>query len=166
MRTDPLTSRAPSIDRARAELGRARRRFKSQPPALRWSLGLAGLAGVVALTYAATATQEPAVCLVRSGEKFAADDRLRVCNALDRLHIRYRVDDLNRVEVPAARLDAANDAVAKLAIGPRPFSEIDRQAETASLLDPVGAQRQRDERAVSAKLEEMIRPMEIGRAHV
>ena len=167
MRTETSTSRAPTIDRMRAELARARRRFKAQPTPLRWSIGLAALAAGVVLTYAATNSPASAVGFVRSGDRFAADDRIKVCNALDKLHVRYRVDELNRVEVSAAQLDAANDAIAKLSVGPRPFSEIDQAADTPSLLDSIGAQKQRDERAISAKLEEMIRPMDgVVSAHV
>ena len=167
MRTDTPTPRAPTVDRMRAEFARARRRFKAQPPALRWSLGLALAAALVALSYASTGTTAPAGSFVRSGERFAADDKITVCNALDRLHIRYHVDDQNRIEVAAAQLDAANDAVAKLSVGPRSIADIDQGLSNPSLWDSPSTALLRQDRATCAKLEEMIRPIDgVVSAHV
>ncbi len=167
MRTETAsTNRTSTVDRMRAELGRARKRFKAQPTAVRWAVGLAAITAIVALTYATTGTPAPSGSFVRSGERFAADDRIAVTNALDRLHIRYQVDRQGRIEIAVAQLDAANDAVAKLGVGPRTFSEIEGSL-TASPWDSPTAALQRQERATCAKLEEMIRPIDgVISAHV
>ena len=168
MRTETPTTRSPAVDRLRAEFGRARRRFKSQPPGLRWSLGLAALAALVALTYAATGgAPTPTVSYVRSGDRFSADDLITVCRALNAKHLRYRVDDRSRVEVAVDQLDAANDVVSKLDVGPRSLTNIIEQVAGSSPWDGPSEKDLRRERALTATLEEMIRPMDgVVSAHV
>ncbi len=166
MRTDLPTTRASASERLRAELARVRRRFKSRPPALRWSLGLAALAVLVALAYVSSSTPGPSVALVRSGERFAADDLIAVGKALELKHIRYQIDDRRRIEVAADQLDAANDVIAKLDIGPRPLSTIGKDLD-GGLLTSIREREEHRERAKCATLEEMIRPIEgVVAAHV
>ena len=88
MRTDPPITRAATADRLRAELARARRRFKAQPSGLRWAVTALAVAALVALGYATSGTSAPAGVYVRSGERFAADELITVRRALDRAHLR------------------------------------------------------------------------------
>jgi flagellar biosynthesis/type III secretory pathway M-ring protein FliF/YscJ len=168
MRTDTPTARAAAVDRLRAGFARTRRRLGSQPVALRWSLGLAGLVALAALVYAAAAgTSTAAGGYVRSGERFSSDDLVTIRRALDARHIRYSVDEKKRVEVAADRLDEANEVVAKLEVGRRSLSEIEKWAADSDVWSSLSTRDQRHDQAVNEALGEMIRSMEgVVSAHV
>ena len=158
MRTDSPKTAAPAVARLRAEFARARRRLASRPPALRWSLGLAGLAALVALAYALNgATTATPPSYVRSGDSFSKDDLLTVTHALDAKHIHYVVDTRNRVQVAADSFDAATDVISKLGVGPRSLSDIEKWAAESGLMDTLDSKDRRKEQATNAALGAMIR---------
>lgn len=167
MRTDSPKTAAPAVARLRAEFARARRRLASRPPALRWSLGLAALAALLALAYALNGTTTAAISYVRSGDPFSNDDLIAVTHALNAKHIDYQIDSRNRVVVAPDRVAEADEVVAKSGIGPRSLSEIDKWAGESSLMDTMDTRDQRREQAANARLGAMIGRMDgIVAAHV
>ena len=160
MRIDTPSSPITAVARVRAELGRTRRRLANQSPALRWSLGLAAAAALVGLVYAVTVPATPLGVFVRSGEQFPSDDLISISHALDAKSLPYHVDGHNRVEVAAGRLDEANGVIAKLEVGTRPLSEIERKAAESSPWDTFWDREQRKEKAHDDKLGAMIGRMD------
>lgn len=145
-----------------AEVGRARRRFAARPAALRWSIGLAAVALLVALGYAVsigTTTTDDYV-LLRPGGRFSADDRLAIQNAFDIKHIRYQIDGKNRVEVAADQISEAHDALAKLAIGRKRLPDILKEELQDNLFDLPRTRERREAQARNEYLERLILPID------
>jgi len=158
MRFDTPTTPAEVTRRVRSGLGRLGRRLSAQPPASRWALGLAGAVGLAALGYSATAPAPQASgVFLRPAERFSTDDLVSVRRALDDKHVTYRVDSLNRVEVSFDQIDAANDALGKVDVGPRSVREIERKAAETTVWDLPSMREQRHDRAESDRIAEMIR---------
>jgi len=160
MRTDSASTHAPVLDRVRAEFARARRRLAKQPQPLRWGLVLGALAVAAALVYAASGPAIPSGGFLRSGEAFSSDSLTAIRRELSTKHIPCEVDGRNRVRVALDQLDAANDAVAKLGVGPRTFAAIDDKAFGSSIWDTPTDREQRQEQAANERLAAMILPMD------
>ena len=65
------------------------------------------------------------------GRSFSSDDLITIFKALDAKAISYRPDD-RKIEVAAEQYDQAVALLAKLDVGPRPFSEIREGSRVAA----------------------------------
>ncbi len=167
MRIDAPSPLAQAAARLRVPLERARRRLSPLLSGFGWALGATVLVVLVALAYAATFTTTNPAGLVRSGERFAADDLLKVCRALDAKSVAYRINDSRQVEVASDRLDEANTLVAKLDVGPRPLDEIDRDALETPVWASLSNNDRRQELAANERLAALIQRLDgVIRAHV
>jgi flagellar M-ring protein FliF len=120
----------------RAQVDRVRRSVMSQRPAVRWIIaGLAVIGLTSAVYWAATSYTNLGVRYLVSGRRFSSDDLIKVCSALDKQRLNYRVDDSRRVEVAADQYDQAADVVAKLDFGQRPIGEIREESYASWFLD-------------------------------
>jgi flagellar M-ring protein FliF len=164
MRTDTPPTTSSPVARLRAEFARARRRLAERAPgwsrglAARWSgrwplvLATSAVVAVVALVAfsATSSTTSPGVFL-RSGYRYSRDDLASIRRALDGKHVLYRIDD-GRVEIAAEKIEEANEVVAKLEVGPRSLSEIEKGALESNLLDTPGVKEQRAQQARNNEL--------------
>jgi flagellar M-ring protein FliF len=120
----------------RAQVDRLRRSVMSRRPVVRWSMVLLTVVGLTSMVYwAATSFTSLGVRYLISGRRFSSDDLIKICSALDKQRLNYRVDDSRRVEVAADQYDQAADIVAKLEIGQRPIGDIREQSYMSSFLD-------------------------------
>ena len=120
----------------RAQVDRVRRSVMSQRPLVRWGVALLVLIGITSAIYwAATSYSTLNVRYLVSGRRFSSDDLIKVCTALDKQRVSYRVDDSRRVEVAADQYDQAADVVAKLDLGQRPIGDIREQSYMPYFLD-------------------------------
>ena len=124
----------------RAQVDRVRRSVMSQRLASRDGASLFVLVVVgstSAIYWAATSFSTLGVRYLVSGRSgFSVPTTLiKVCSALDKQRVSYRVDDSRRVEVAADQYDQAADVVAKLEIGKRPIGDIREQSYISSFLD-------------------------------
>ncbi len=157
MRTDhPLSANAINA-RVRVQVARARQLLREQSPPIRLGLGLVVLALLGAVVYLSIPNNSE-TAFVRSGERFAPDELLKVGPELQRKHIKYQVDE-GRIAVETDQLDEANDLVAKLGVGERPLDELQNPPGGNTLfVDP----KERDKRERSLRnqyLAGMIRRM-------
>jgi flagellar M-ring protein FliF len=121
---DRLNSTA-AVARLRAQVDRLRHRVMASRPMVRWSLALAVILALVAVSYwGASSLTTFGVRYLASERKFSSDDLLKVCNALDKQLIQYRVDEQRRVEVAADQFAEAAELVSKLDLGQHPIDEI------------------------------------------
>jgi flagellar biosynthesis/type III secretory pathway M-ring protein FliF/YscJ len=108
---------------------------------------------VAAVAYYQIGVPAPAGAFVRSGAAFSDDDVIAISQALDAKHLPFRVVDDGRIEVSADRLDDANDAIAKLEVGPRRLDDIEKKrAENWRLLDTPDDRLERAEKAHAERL--------------
>ena len=108
----------------------------SRRPAVRWGVALLVVDRLTSAIYwAATSLTTLGVRYLVSGRRFSSDDLIKVCSALDKQRVSYRVDDSRRVEVAADQFDQAADVVAKLEIGQRPIGDIREQSYISIFLD-------------------------------
>jgi flagellar biosynthesis/type III secretory pathway M-ring protein FliF/YscJ len=158
MRTENASPLVSTLARLRARLSRLGARA---PVGLgRWPIVLAALVAMVSMGYVAIGTGKPAGGFVRSGERFSADDLTTIKRALATGKVPFAVDAQGRVEVATDRLDDANGIVAKLDVGPRTFSEIDkRMLDQWSILDTSEIKTLRVEQARNDELAQLIRPL-------
>jgi flagellar M-ring protein FliF len=120
----------------RAQVDHFQRSLRSRRPAVRWSLALLAVIGLTAMMYwAATSFTTLGSRHLLLERRFSSDDLIKVCTALDKQRLNYRVDDSRRVEVAADQFDQAADVVAKLDLGQRPLSDIREQSYTSWFLD-------------------------------
>ncbi len=120
----------------RAQVDRVRRSVMSQRPAIRWGVALLVVIGLTSGVYwAATSYSTLGVRYLVSGRRFSSDDLIKVCAALDKQRVSYRVDDSRRVEVAADQYEQAAEVVAKLEIGQRPIGDIREQSYISSFLE-------------------------------
>ncbi len=163
MRTDipnVTSTAARTVAKVRAEYQRARRRFLARPPALRWSIALAVLAAFGGLTYAAATglpTSSTTYVALRSGTRFSSDDLIAITKALDAKHLDYRFDHQNHVEVAVDQASDANDALAKLDVGPKRLNDIRKEALASNVFDPMGVGEERRKQAANEFLETTLR---------
>jgi flagellar M-ring protein FliF len=120
----------------RAQVDRLGRSVMARRPAVRWSAALLAVVSLTSMVYwAATSFTTLGVRYLVSGRQFSSDDLIKVCSALDKQRLNYRVDDSRRVEVAAEQFDQAADVVAKLQLGQRPLGDIREEFNTFSVLD-------------------------------
>ena len=120
----------------RAQVDRVRRSVMSQRPAVRWSIAVLVVIGLTSAIYWAAASYSTlGVRYLVSGRRFSSDDLIKVCTALDKQRVNYRVDDSRRVEVAADQYDQAADVVAKLEFGQRPIGDIRDSLISPDFLD-------------------------------
>ena len=120
----------------RAQVDRLGRSVMARRPVVRWSVALLAVVGLTSMMYwAATSFTTLGVRYLVSGRRFSSDDLIKVCSALDKQRLNYRVDDSRRVAVEADQFDQAADVVAKLQLGQRPLGDIREEFNTFSVLD-------------------------------
>jgi flagellar M-ring protein FliF len=120
----------------RAQVDRLGRSVMARRPVVRWSAALLAVVSLTSMMYwAATSFTTLGVRYLVSGRQFSSDDLIKVCSALDKQRLNYRVDDSRRVEVAAEQFDQAADVVAKLQLGQRPLGDIREEFNTFSVLD-------------------------------
>ena len=118
----------------RAQVDHFRRSVMSQRPAVRWGMLLLVVIGLTSAIYwAAASFSTLSVRYLVSGRRFSSDDLIKVCSALDKQRVNYRVDDSRRVEVASDQYDQAADVVAKLDFGQRPIGDIREQSNLPSI---------------------------------
>jgi flagellar M-ring protein FliF len=124
MRTfDRLSSTAP-LAWWRSGVDRFRRAMMARSPAIRASLILALVLGLVAVAYWATMALVPTgTRYLASGRLFSSDDLTRIRQAFDEKGIPYRVED-RKIEIAADQYDQAVAEFAKLHVGSPSFEEI------------------------------------------
>ena len=72
----------------------------AQRPAVKWGLALAVFLALAAVSYwGAGSLSNLGVRYLASSKRFSSDDLIKVCRALDKQRIAYRVDEQRRVEV-------------------------------------------------------------------
>ena len=141
----------------RAQVDRVRRSVMSQRPAVRWGVALLVVIGLTSAIYwAATSYSTLSVRYLVSGRRFSSDDLIKVCSALDKQRVNYRVDDSRRVEVAADQYDQAADVVAKLDFGQRPIGDIREQSYMPRFLESSGDRENRQHLAREKIIEGLI----------
>jgi flagellar M-ring protein FliF len=150
MRAETLSPIAWAIHRVRGQT----RRLADRAPASswRWLIGLAALALVAGLVFFQVGTATPTGAFVRSGTRFSDDDVIAISQALDAKHLPFRIVDDGRIEVSADRLDDANDAIAKLDVGPRRLDDIEKKRTDWNLLETPDDKLERAEKARAEQL--------------
>ncbi len=144
--------------RTRALVERLWRPIAVQRPAVRWGLAAAAFLAVGAASYwGAGSLSTSGVRYLASSKRFSSDDLLKICHALDKQRIVYRIDDLKRVEVAGDQFDQAADVVAKLDLGQRPIDVIRDDSGSGSLFwDGPGEREQKEKLKLERMLERLI----------
>ena len=155
---DRPSSGVPFCANTAALVERLWRPIAVQRPAVRWGLAAAAFLAVGAASYwGAGSLSTSGVRYLASSKRFSSDDLLKVCHALDKQRIVYRIDDLKRVEVAGDQFDQAADVVAKLDLGQRPIDEIRDDSGSGSLLwDGPGEREQKEKLKLERMLERLI----------
>ncbi len=157
MRTDNPTSGASAIVRLRAQLNRGRRAFAAQAPLVRWSVGLASVAGLLLVASSATPVA-PTVVNLRAGQRFSLDEISKITRALEAKHIPFRLDEPGRrVEVESDHLSEATDLVSTLDIGPHALDDILSESSKSTVLEGMTEKQQRVLQGRNKMLGAMIR---------
>ena len=92
---------------------------------MKWIVVLAAFLALTAVSYwGAGSLSNLGVRYLASSKRFSSDDLIKVCRALDKQRIAYRVDDQRRVEVSSEQFDQAAEAISKLDLGQHPIDEI------------------------------------------
>jgi flagellar M-ring protein FliF len=155
MRTVERLSPTSALLWLRTPVDRLRRSVMAQRPAVRWGLALGTFLALAAGSYwATTSLATLGVRYLQSKRQFSSDDLIKICRALDKQRIAYKVDEQRRVEVLADQFDQAAEVVAKLELGQRSIDEI-RGDSGGSIWDPPG-ERERKEQLVREKLLERL----------
>ena len=122
----------------RVQVDRFQRSVMSRRPAVRWGLALVVLLSLAPPVYwAAMSLNTVGVRYLVAGRQFSSDDLIKVCTALDKQRLNYRVDDARRVEVAADQFDQAAELVAKIDLGQHPIREIRDDTSLVSIFDPL-----------------------------
>ena len=141
---DRLTSTA-AVARLRAQADRLRRWVMAPRPIVRWGLALAVILALAAASYwGATSLTTFGVRYLASERKFSSDDLIKVCRALDKQLIPYRIDDQRRVEVAGDQFEQAAELVSKLDLGQHPVDEIRSESGTWSFWESAGEREHRE----------------------
>ena len=72
---------------------------------------------------------------LNSGKRFSSEELIKVCRALEKLRVAYRIDDQRRVEVAPGQFEQAAESVAKLELGKLSMDEIRKDQSLASIWD-------------------------------
>jgi hypothetical protein len=152
-RQSPTTALA----RPRAWVERLRRSALVGRPAFRWGLALAAAVGLVAAGYwTVISFSTNGVRYLASQRRFSADDLTKVCRALEKGRITYRVDEQRRVEVAADQFDQADALVANLDLGQRSIDEIRSESSATNIWETPGEREQKKELSREKILERLI----------
>ncbi len=122
-----------ALGRLGSLLQRLRRRVLSWSPAVHWGLAAGTLVILVFLGFlwfGALTTADSAY--LGSGRRYSPDDLVKITRVLERHRFPYRIDDQRRVAVSSEQLEAAEIAINKLPLGPRPPGEIREEQSAGS----------------------------------
>jgi type III secretory pathway lipoprotein EscJ len=115
-----------------------RRSALVQRRSIRWGLAAIAVSTLLLLGYLRTASLSTVESsFLSSGRRFSPDDLIKVCRALDRKQIDYRIDDQRRVVVTGEQFDSAAAVIAKLELGPRSLDELRDQAISSSVWESI-----------------------------
>jgi flagellar M-ring protein FliF len=127
--------------RLRMHGNRLQRSVMAQRPAIRWGVAIAACAfavGLMTVSYwalSSLSTLEARHLL--SGKHFSSEDLIKICRALDRQRVAYRVDEERRVQVGSDQFDQAAELVGKLDLGQHSIDEIrEGSSSWGGFLDP------------------------------
>ncbi len=130
---DRLSFHAP-LSSVRTGMDRLWRAIKARHLAVRVSLILALIVGVVVAGYCAAIVLVPSgTRYLASGRTFSSEDIIKITQALDAKGIFNQVED-RKIEVAAEKYDQAAAVLAKLHIGPMTFDEIRTHTDWLSSL--------------------------------
>src|SRR5262245_27455163 len=139
MRTVDRLSPSSGLRWMLAPLARIWDLVKVWQPAVRWGLAVLAALGVSAAGYwTVTAVSNTGVRYLASQRRFSSDDLIKICRALDKGRVPYRVDEQRRVEVAADQFDQADALVAKLDIGQHSIDEIRNESSEWSIFTTPG----------------------------
>ena len=134
-------SSAVTFARLRALSDRLWRPLAAQRPAVKWGLAVVGFLALAAMSYSgAGSLSNMGVRYLASNRRFSSDDLIKICRALDKQRIAYRVDDQRRVEVASDQFEQAAEAFSKLNLGQHSMTKFARtRARSASGMGPKNA---------------------------
>lgn len=161
MRTIDRLSSIAAVSWLRDGAGRMRRAMMVRHPAVRLALILAPMLIMAAVGYWIAGTLTPSgPRYLAQGRSFSSDDLITIFKALDAKAISYRPDD-RKIAVAAEQYDQAAALLAKLDVGPRPFSEIREGSESLNdLLLTSEDRRQRDRLRSEKMIERLINTLQ------
>jgi len=147
--------------RLRALPDRLWRPLAAQRPAVKWGLAVVGFLALAAVSYwGAGSLSNIGVRYLASSKRFWSDDLIKVCRALDKLRIAYRVDDQRRVEVAADQFDQAAEAVSKLELGQQPIGVIRDDSSSIGFWDGAEERERKEKLRLEKILERLISDQE------
>jgi flagellar M-ring protein FliF len=154
-------SSAVMLARARALWDRLWNPLAAQRPAVKWALALAVFLVLAAVSYwGAGSLSNLGVRYLASSKRFSSDDLIKVCRALDKQRIAYRVDEHRRVEVTSDQFDQAAEAISKLDLGPHPIGEIREDAASIGFWDGPSEREKKEKLKLEKTLEKFISDLE------
>jgi type III secretory pathway lipoprotein EscJ len=132
-----------------------------QRPVVKLGLALAVILALAASSYWALGSlSTSAARYLASSKRFSSDDLIKICRALDKQRISYRVDDQRRVEVTSDQYDQAAETLSKLDLGQHSIDEIQNDLASASVWDGPVEREKKDKRKLERILERLISDLE------
>jgi flagellar M-ring protein FliF len=154
-------SSAVILARARALWDRLWHPLAAQRPAVKWALALAVFVALAMVSYwGAGSLSSLGVRYLASSKRFSSDDLIKVCRALDKQKIVYRVDEQRRVEVGSDQFDQAADAISKLDLGQHPIDEIRNDSTSIGFWDGPSEREKKEKLKLEKILERLISDQE------
>jgi type III secretory pathway lipoprotein EscJ len=137
----------------------------AQRPAIRWSLAMTAVGLAIGSTmlafWALSSLSTVGARHLLAGRRLSSDDLIKVCQALDRHRVVYRVDDERRVQVSADQFNQAAELVAKLDLGQHSIDEIrDGQSSWQRLFEPPNERERKKNLAHEKILERLINQLD------
>jgi flagellar M-ring protein FliF len=124
----------------------------AQRPLVKWGLALTVLLGLAATSYwGAVSLSSPGARYLASSRRFSSDDLLKLCRALDKQRVAYRVDE---------QFDQAAETLSKLDLGQHPIAEIQNDADSVGFWDGPGEREKKEKRKLERILERLISDQE------
>jgi flagellar biosynthesis/type III secretory pathway M-ring protein FliF/YscJ len=153
-------SSAVIIARIRALGDRLWHPLAAQRPVVKWGLALLVFLTLAAVSYwAAGSLSTLGVRYLASSKHFSSDDLIKVCRALDKQRVAYRVDEQRRVEVSADQFDQAAETISKLDLGQHPIGEI-RDEDSTGFWDGPNEREKKEKLKLEKILERLIADQE------
>lgn len=159
-----------SIDRPSSTMTFARLRTLSdrlwrplaaQRPVVKWGLAVVGFLALAAVSFwGAGSLSNLGVRYLASSRRFSSDDLIKICRALDKQRIAYRVDDQRRVEVASDQFEQAAEAFSKLELGQLPIDVIRNESSSIGFWDGAEERERKEKLRLEKLLERLISDQE------
>jgi flagellar biosynthesis/type III secretory pathway M-ring protein FliF/YscJ len=154
-------SAAVVLARFRALWDRLWHPLAAQRPAVKWALALVVFLALAAVSYWGVGSFSTlGVRYLASSRRFSSDDLIKVCRALEKQRIAYRVDEHRRVEVASDQFDQAAEAISKLDVGQHPIDEIRDGGDSIGFWDGQAERDKKEKRKLEKILERLISDQE------